>query len=162
MIFVVDSAYNKTLDGLPRQLGANELSELDAPLRRLLGSSNKGVEFGARAWLADLAQGGDSPQSAALEFRSTLQVLLHGVLRNCGSVHALLQRRREVVQALSDGCRCDLRKTEEHHVADDLDLIRVICEASHHTAKEFVQLQLRQASVELCKPCENERREILH
>lgn len=50
---------------------------------------------------------------------------------------------------LSDGRRRDLREAEEHHVADDFDLIRVVCQPHQDMRNEFSQVYLRQASVEL-------------
>lgn len=101
----------------------DELTELKTPLGGLLGGSDKRVELRARARLADLAERRNRPKRTPLELGGTLEVLLDGVLRDCRTLHAFLQRRREVVQALGDSSRCDLCETEQHHVADDLDLI---------------------------------------
>ena len=102
---------------------AHKLPELVAPLGGLRRGSDERVELRACARLADLAERRDRPKRTPLELGGALEVLLDGILGHCGALHALLERRGDVVQALRDGRRGNRRESEKHHVADDLHFI---------------------------------------
>ena len=112
----------------PSRSRTDELAELVAPLWRLRRRSDERVELRTRARLADLAECSDGTQRTALQLCGTLQILLDGVLGHRGSLHALLQWRRQIIQALSDSRRRDLCETEQHHMADDLHFVRIVRE----------------------------------
>ena len=112
----------------PSRSRTDELAELVAPLWRLRRRSDERVELRACARLADLAECSDGTQRTALQLCGTLQILLDGVLRDRRALHALLERGRDVVEALGDGGGRDGREAEEHHVADDLHFVRIVRE----------------------------------
>lgn len=125
------------------QLGSIQLFELSLEIGALLCGLHEYVELGRGTGLRDLAQRDHGAQRTLLQLRCALEILFHGVLRDRRALHALLERRRDVVQTLRYRGGRHLREAEEHHVAYDLHFVRLVLEAGEDVREELVQLQLR-------------------
>ncbi len=84
------------------------------------------IEPGRCALTRHFVEGRHRTDGAALQLRCTLDFLLHRVVADLRTLHALFQLRRNFVEALHDRCRCDLRESENHHVREHLDLVGII------------------------------------
>lgn len=87
----------------------------------------------------------------SLDFRCPLKILLYSVLGNCRTPHGLLELRKGIIQMLSGWGRSNLRQAEENHMADDLDLVRIVREARNDSDNELVKVEFRQTSIKLRK-----------
>lgn len=139
--------HNASMDqAQPQRLRANKFVEFITPFT-FLQFRHQRVKPRSCTCARDLAQSRDCTERASLKLGCALQVLLYRVLANRRPFHTGLEQRRGLAQALRDGGRRKRRKTEENHVADDLDLIGNICKANEDVGKQFVQVKLRQRRV---------------
>jgi hypothetical protein len=127
-------------------LRANKFVQFIAPFT-LLQLRHQRVKPRRCARSCNLAQGRDCAERASLKLGRALQVLLDRVLANRRPFHAGLEQRRGLAQALRDRGRGERCKTEENHVADNLDLVGNVCEADEDVGEQFVQVKLRQRRV---------------
>ncbi len=123
-------------------LRANKFVQFIAPFT-LLQLRHQRVKPRGCARSRNLAQGRDCAERASLKLGRALQVLLDRVLANRRPFHAGLEQRRGLAQALRDRGRGERCKTEENHVADNLDLVGNVCEADEDVGEQFVQVKLR-------------------
>ena len=111
----------------------HHLLELRRPRRALAHFIQQRVKPRTRAPLCALRQRRDRPQATPLQLRTSLQILLHGILRLLRTLHGLVERRRDVVEPLGErgGGDGEGGKTEEHHVRENLNLVRCVAEAGN-------------------------------
>lgn len=120
-----------------------------APLSRLPCRLHERIKAGICTSGTDPAQSDNGPECTSLQLRCAFQVLLHSILRDRSSFHALLQQWRDFVQTLSCRCRSDLGEAEQHHMTDHLHFVRIVSESYKNASEEFVEIQFRQTRIQL-------------
>ena len=92
------SVIHSTISGLC--LCSNKLLEFQTPLVALLRAVDEGIKPWGCTSRSDLAERNDGAEGAPLQLAGALKVLLDGVLRDSRTLHALLERGRDVVESL--------------------------------------------------------------
>lgn len=83
----------------------------------------------------------------SLDFRCPLEILFNCILSYRCTPHGLLELRKSIIQVLSGRGRSNLRQTEENHMADDLNFIRIVRKARNDPTDKLVEVELGQTGI---------------